>query len=262
MRLFSITFLFASFNTFSQVEIFNASFQNGIIPSNFALVDNDMNMPAAQVAEYTSAWIVVADPENTSDSVAASTSYFENPGTASKWLITPPILLGSFGNYINWNAKSHDPSFPDDYLVLVSTTDTNLASFTDTIGSIEQENFEWTNREVKLEYDNQTIYVAFVNVTNDGFKLYIDDINIRKDDATSVNELNSQNFQIYPNPFNDIIQISADFNFEKIELRNLNGQLLLSTCQNSMDVSSLQSGYYIVSLNSNNQVFNKKVLKL
>lgn len=264
MRLIAFFGLYLSFQGFSQVLIFNETFQSGSIPSNFTLVDNDLNSPATQVAEYNQPWIVIADPENLSDSVAASTSYFTERAAANVWMITPPLSLGSFGNYIKWNAKSHDPSFPDDYLVLVSTTDTQLSSFTDTIGYIEQENFEWKTREVNLSekgYNNQIIYVAFVNVTKDGFKLYIDDIEVRKEDKVGLPDYSNLKVKIYPNPFSDIIRIESDENLESISLKDLNGKILLETTNKTIDLDFLNCGYYFAVLKSEKQSFTYKILK-
>jgi hypothetical protein len=254
-----------SFGVFSQVQILNENFQSGQIPLNYTIVDNDTNIPASQVLEFTSMpWIVVTDPDSSTNLVAASTSYFTSPGKADEWLITSALNLGAFGNIISWNSKSHDPSFPDDYLVLVSTTDTQLSSFIDTIGSVEQENFEWTNREVNLSthgYNNQTIYVAFRNVTYDGFKLYLDDITVRKEDPAGINEMNKDLVKIYPNPFAEMLHIQTNENVKSIKIQDLNGKNLVETTEKSINLSTLNPGYYIVVLNSDKQVFTYKVLK-
>ena len=186
INLFFFTLFLSSF--WAQTTVFETGFDNGI-PSSMSLVNNDLNTPNDAVSEYTAAWICVSDPENESDSVAASTSWFNPIDTADRWLITPALALGSYGNDIKWNAKSQDASFPDDYYVLVSTSGTDLSNFTDTIGYIQQENFEWVERSVNLSelgYNDQTIYIAFVLRTYDGFKLYLDDILVTKEDDASL----------------------------------------------------------------------------
>ena len=264
MKFLIILFSLTSLSAFSQVQLLNESFQGGQIPSSYTIVDNDTNDVAPQVAEYISPWIVVTDPDSASNYVAASTSFFSSPGASDQWLITPALNLGTYGNFISWNAKSHDPSFPDDYLVLVSTTDTQITSFTDTIGSVEQENFEWTNREVNLSangYDNQTIYVAFINVTYDGFKLYLDDISVRKNDPVGINEMNKDLVKIYPNPFSEMLHIQTSENVKSIKIQDLNGKNLVETTEKSINLGTLNPGYYFVVLNSDKQVFTYKVLK-
>jgi hypothetical protein len=237
------------------------------IPSNYSIVNNDGNTPNSAMTDFIgqNAWISLQDPDSISNLVAASTSYFETLDSADRWLITPQITLSSFGNYLTWKAKSHDPSFPDDYLVLLSTTDNSPASFTDTIGNVEQENFEWTEREVNLSnlgLNDSLVYIAFVLRTYDGFKLYLDDFQIRGEDATSLIESSVTDFKVYPNPFSDVIQIESDKNVESISIYDLNGKPLFETTNKTINLNFLKSGYYFIILKSENQTYTTKVLKL
>jgi hypothetical protein len=248
----------------AQTVIFSTDFQQGI-PANYTIVDNDGNTPDPTVAEYTSAWITTVDPENALDTVAASTSFFTALDSASRWMITPPLALGAFGNFIQWNAKSHDPSYPDNYLVLVSATDNQLSSFTDTIGFIEEENFEWTNREVNLftqGYFNQTIYVAFVNVTLDGFKLYIDDIEVRKDDPVGLQEPNVVSNIVYPNPATDVIHVASTDKIQQLEVLDLNGMRVLSSTDSYVNVQALPVGIYLVRFTVNGVTTTQRISKI
>ncbi|MEY3845615.1 MAG: hypothetical protein RL293_2037 [Bacteroidota bacterium] len=263
-QLLTLAFLWSMIPVFGQTVVLSTDFQQGI-PTNYTLVDNDGNTPDPLVAEYTSAWITVVDPENALDTVAASTSFFTTMDSASRWMITPPLALGAFGNYIEWNAKSQDPSYPDDYLVLVSTTDNQLSSFTDTIGYIKEENFEWTNREVNLfteGYHDQTIYVAFVNRTYDGFKLYIDDIEVRKDDPVGLHEPNVVSYVVYPNPTTDLIQVASSEKIEQLEVLDLNGMRVLSSSIPILRVQSLPTGIYLVRFTINGISTTQRISKI
>jgi hypothetical protein len=250
---------------YSQITLLSTDFQSGI-PSNYTILNNDGNTPFSSMTEFIgqNAWISIQDPDSTENLVAAATSYFESPDSADRWLISPQITLSSFGNYVSWNAKSHDPSFPDDYFVLISTTGNSPVDFTDTIGSVEQENFEWTNREVNLSslgLNDSSIYLAFVLRTYDGFKLYLDDIIVRGEDVTSLNEPSIEDFKVYPNPFSDVIQIDSDKNIESIFIKDLNGKTLFETTNKTINLDFLQNGYYFVVLLSEKQLFTYKVLK-
>ena len=263
-QLLTLAFTWMILPAFAQTVILSTDFQQGI-PANYSIVDNDGNSPDPLVAEYTSAWISVVDPENALDTVAASTSFFTALDSASRWMITPPLALGAYGNYIEWNAKSHDPSYPDDYLVLVSATDNQVASFTDTIGFIEGENFEWTNREVNLftqGYHDQTIYVAFVNVTLDGFKLYIDDIEVRKEDATGLQEPNPIDFVIFPNPSSETIYISSPEKVGNVEIYDLNGMLIQESNETTLNVQSLPNGVYLLRCQVNGISITRRITKI
>jgi hypothetical protein len=253
-----------SISSWSQTNLLSTDFQSGI-PSNYTLLNIDAQAPHPEVLDFASGWITVADPENILDTVAAVSSYFENADTANRWLITPALTLGSFGNFINWEAKSHDPSYPDDYLVLVSTTTNDTAAFTDTIGSVQEENFEWTFREVNLSaagYNDSTVYIAFVLRTYDGFKLYLDDIEVRKDDPVGVVENPTIAFDVYPNPSQDIINIRFSQDFQRIELKSTSGQLLRTSEQSSMHINDLQAGPYFLTVYSNGQSLTKRIVKI
>ena len=246
MRIMLICCLCLKSIAFAQGTIvFSEDFQQGI-PATFSLINLDLNAPNAQVAEYTNPWISVVDPENTSDTVAAATSFFETPDTANRWLITPAIALGSFGNYMTWNAKSQDASYPDSYLVLLSNTDNQTASFTDTLGYFLGENFEWTSREINLTaqgYDNQTIYLAFVLRSYDAFKLYLDDIEVRTLDNTGVNENNLSKISVYPNPARDEITVLG-FELEEYQIIDLSGKIVYQGKAKTLDIRNLLPGIY------------------
>lgn len=263
-RLSIIVLQLVAFSALSQTDLLLTDFQTGM-PVNYSIVDNDGNTPAAQVSEFTSAWIIVADTLNSIDSVAASTSFFSPTGTANRWMITPALALGAYGNIIEWEARSQDASYPDDYMVLVSTTDNQITSFTDTIGWIIEENFEWTSRQINLSdsgYVSQTIYVAFVNITEDGFKLYIDDIHAWKDDPVSVSEINNlATITVYPNPSNGIINIKSEKEIQQAVVLNSNGSVILSTTDTLLDISTLPAGVYFLSITVENNTITKKILK-
>jgi len=266
MKILAIILISSFFcsKAIAQITVFETDFQTGI-PVSMTIIDNDSNTPNTAVSEFTAAWICVSDPENMADSVAASTSWFETADTADRWIITPALTLGSFGNLISWNAKSQDASFPDDYYILASTTDMNLTSFTDTLGYIQQENFEWTERNVDLSeegYDNQTIYIAFVLRTFDGFKLYLDDISVIKEDNSGISELGEQNVQIYPNPCHDNISIQSEFPIHQIYIYDMTGQKVLESTETKISIIRLDKGTYRLVAHSNYGVLSKSLIKL
>lgn len=265
MRITS--FLIASCLTFianCQTDIFTTDFQTGI-PMNYTVVDNDGLTPDSQVANFTNAWISLQDPENPDDTLAGSTSFFSPTGTASRWLITPAINLGAYGNFIEWQAKSHDASYPDDYMVLVSTTDNQITSFNDTIGTVIGENFEWTTRKLNLSangYNNQSIYVAFVNNTEDGFILYLDDIHAWKEDPVSVNELTADlQVKVYPNPTTDIVNVMTAAQLIQLELLSLNGDLMMTSKSSSFNLSNYPVGVYFLKVVTEEGIVVKRLIK-
>lgn len=259
-----LTGLIVSLFTFtgvSQLTIFTEDFQSGI-PATWGLRNFDGLTPHASVSEYTSAWISKVDPDSAANLTASSTSYFSPIGTANRWLISPGISLGAYGNFISWRARSHDPSYPDNYLVLASKTDTSISSFTDTIGYIIQENAYWTERTANLSshgLDNQTIYLAFVLQTEDGFKLYIDDVNVSKDDPVGIEEMQIDGLKVETlNP--GLYNLKGEFKLLESSVYNAAGQLVLKTKESTIDLRNENQGIYYLQVNTSKGLINRKLI--
>lgn len=267
MNKLSIAVLLLCFYSATQAQttVLSEDFETGL-PSSWSLLNLDGFTPAEQVAEYTEAWIVAADITDSDNQTISSTSFFEPVGQANRWLISPPLVLGAFGNALSWKAQSHDPSYPDTYLVLASKTDANVESFVDTLGYVQQEDAEWVTRTVDLSangFNGETIYLAFVNITDDGFKLYLDDILVTKDDPAAVYEVNAIDFSLFPNPSSDKINISSEVEIQTVHLKSLDGKSIrIYTHQEKvLDISYLEAGTYILELTSEKGVGVKKFIK-
>ena len=247
-----------SLNTYAQTTLLNEKFSNGI-PANWTTIDADGNTPSNAVSQFTTAWIGFT---TSFDTCAASTSYYTDSSASSQdYLITPALNVLSYGNMLSWDAKSFDGSYPDGYVVLISNTDTNPSSFTDTLKVVEFESPYWTTYTYDLAaegYTNQTIYVAFKNITTNGFILGIDNVIVTADDPANVTEQSFQ-FSVYPNPTTEILNIKTD-GFVSAELYNLNGQKVLNSFQNSFNVNTLTKGLYILKVTTTNGVIEKKIV--
>ncbi|MDC0100311.1 T9SS type A sorting domain-containing protein [Crocinitomicaceae bacterium] len=250
-----------SINVSAQTQVYGEDFQNGL-PVNYTIFDNDGFTPDASVIEFADAWISLTDPVDSTDSIVGSTSFFDPVGQADRWLITPSIVLGSYGNSIFWDAKSHDPSFPDDYMVLASKTDAQIASFTDTLLNISDESAEWNYHELNLSeagLDGETVHIAFVNRTNDGFKLYLDSISVWKEDPVGLSSLVTFEVNVYPNPTNGKVNIGGDFDF--VTVYSSTGAFVFESISNLIDLSSFDSGIYLFRVQSGDSVYRTRVVK-
>ena len=256
------TLAFASF-TFSQTEVFNEGFDAGI-PATWTLVDVDQQVPNAQVSEYTNAWIAKPDPDSTNNMTVSSTSYYNPVGTANKWLISPAIALGTFGNYLTFKAKSFDPSYPDNYKILISTGN-QIADFQDTVALVTLETPYWFDREFLLDsaFNGQSVYIAFVNTTNNGYSLFLDDIVVRKEDPLNVNKPVMASVSIHPNPTTNYLNIASDETITAYEIVSTDGKMVQKAMLDTpkIDVSFLQEGVYFIRLSANNQWSTQKFIK-
>lgn len=260
--------IIVSVTLFGQVTILEENFAATSLPTSWTIINNDGKTVDNAVQEYTAAWIYKEDPLNAGNGTASSTSSFSPVSRADRWLITPQLTLGAESNYISWKSLSHDASFPDSYKVMISKTGNTVADFTDTLVVVSNETPYWSNHiELLDEYANEDIYIAFVNTTYNGFKLYLDSIHVREQDplALSNEELI---VGIYPNPIADKCHISIkNAVIKNVKIYNSFGQEVLNVnagSQNNeliIDATDLKSGVYIVSITSSEGVVRRRVIK-
>jgi hypothetical protein len=253
------SFLIAISNLQAQTLVLMEDFQAGI-PNSWTILNEDGKTPAMAVQEYDEAWISKADPDSSSNNTASATSFFNSSGQANRWLISPALIMGDYGNAVSWKAKSHDASFPDDYVVLFSKTGTAKTDFLDTIFFIQGENGDWTERKVNLSnqsLDNQTIYIAFVLNTTDGFKLYIDDFTVTQDDAAKVTE-NTNDITI-ANLGEGRYLLPKSIEKNQLQIFDIQGKKLSFSEENNV-LTIDQKGLFFVQGISNNQPFSIKII--
>ncbi len=106
-----------------------------------------------------------------------------------------------------------------------------------------------------LEVTNTTEKIA---LAPGEYRLY-STVRINKPDYVGVddNEDNSMGLQLFPNPADDILNISIDRNIEEINVYNILGSRVytnnnLNSAYASIETSSFQPGYYFVSVSSEN----------
>ena len=203
---------------------------------------------------------------NGSYGMVASASYYsgtQSPLTPDNWLISPEIVIPA--NYSNvtlsWYTKGQDPSYAEEhYAVLVSTTGASTSSFTTNLYEGETTG-DWEQHTANLAaYAGQTIRIAFrhYNVT-DMFWLDLDDINI-----TGVVGIDNHdmNVSVYPNPANNVLNINANSNINRVEVYNMMGQMVGMYEANDMNTqistTALANGVYTVRIATENGTSTQK----
>jgi len=237
--------------SFSQVELLNENFTTGI-PSTWSVINVDNNAPGSSL--YSEAWIGFT---SVFDTCAASTSYYidvngdeDELATSEDYLITPKVSLLTFGNILTWDAKSLDGSYPDGYVVLLSTTDNLAESFTDTLLLVDEESPYWTSYSIDMAekgFVNQDVYITFLNNTKNGFVLQVDNVKITANDPSSTLE-NTINVSVYPNPFINELNFETE-GFKNVSIYNVLGELVIFSKLSKVNVTDLSKGYYVSIVN-------------
>lgn len=88
------------------------------------------------------------------------------------------------------------------------------------------------------------------------------EVNMTYIDLTKVGENEQVSFLVYPNPAETEVQILVE-GFQKVELYSLTGQLIVESIYNTLDISDLVSGVYVVKVvdQSGNSMTQRLVVK-
>lgn len=176
------------------------------------------------------------------------------------WLITPTLAIPSNGATLKWYVAAQDADYPDEYYeVKISTNGSSLSNFT-TVFSETLSTDQWEERTVNLPYGGQNLNIAFVHTnSSDVFMMKIDNISVTP--GVGINEV-EDNISIYPNPANNVLNVNASSNINKVEVYNMLGQNVMTVSVNdtnaSINTSNLTQGMYMLKLHTDNGVVNQK----
>ena len=251
-NIFLFLFLFSFGLSLAQTELLNQNFNNGNLTS-WTFIDGDMAAPYndPMVSNLISSFHLVEDYDslNVGDSIMAANSWFNDTIAANNFIITPALNFTNNGNYLNFQAKSLDGSYPEALQVFCSQyleKDSILNSmlFFDTIALPNL----WTNFQVKLEGIplNTPLYIAFRHYSNNRYIIALDNVNVVTNNLTNKEKLNSNSFSVYPNPSNGYINIESSVNDEIVNIYNTMGKTVWSGIIDNKVLIYLAKGIYFL----------------
>ena len=253
MRNIFLFFFLISFGlSLAQTELLNQNFNSGNL-SSWSFIDGDMAAPYndPMVTSLSSSFHLVEDYDslNLGDSIMVANSWFDTILSANNFLITPSISFNSNGNYLNFQAKSLDGSYPEALQVYCSQhleKDSILNSllFFDTIALPNI----WTNFQLKLDGIplNTPLYIAFRHYSNNRYIMALDNVNVITNDLTNKEKLIPNSFSVYPNPSNGYINIESSINNENIQIYNAIGKTVWSGIIDHKVLIYLPKGIYFL----------------
>ncbi len=202
-------------------------------------------------------WAVVYN-DILKDTFLVSTSWVDTNKIISRWCILPVMSGISINSVLHWKAMSPDPTYADGYAVYISTNtstiDTSIFNNSNKVFQISDnsvsgggEKQQWTHRSISLaNYTGQSIRIAFKNISNQKYQLWIDDITIEN----------------LPNTYDAKLQ-----NLGNLKYMSTNQAFnLMSRLQNMgyQNISNVNLAYSIQGVAYNNQSFslNQNLLPL
>jgi len=207
---------------------------------------------------------------------ARSESYINPPGagaiTPDNYLITPLLEIVDEDS-LYYVVRAISSGFPaENYSVLVSTTGTAIADFSDEVFTEVLESAEYEGRSVNLSaYAGESIYIAFRHHdVTDQFAFLIDAIYlpgvICAPDAVS--ELETVESKLFPNPATDNLNITSSLQgaatvsvFDAVGRVVLQKNVNLSQATFTQNISSLENGIYTIQISTADKVATERFVK-
>ena len=109
--------------------------------------------------------------------------------------------------------------------------------------------FAWSYMQPNLNGASTQLYNDYSN--------YIEVITSFK----NVDLVGSNSISVYPNPTTGKLLINSKYTFRQIRIYNINGLLLLSSELKQVDLNSLKSGIYLLEIELDDIVINKRIVK-
>ena len=239
---------------FAQTTVLSENFNNGF-PSGWSLIDGDTAIPYNDPAVYnlTESFHTVEDGDSIGigDSILAATSWFTTNTDANNFLITPSVNLSNNGDFLSFDAKSSDGSYPDGLQIRYTNNDLSIDSIMnspilfDTIAVPPH----WTNFQIRLDtFINSTnVHLVFRHYANNQFILGIDNIKVVTNDPTNIESSNKDMLTIYPNPSSGTIHINTpSLTASNVKIFNSLGVLVWKEIISSSCTIKLPSGIYFL----------------
>ena len=201
---------------------------------------------------------------------------FNDSGALENWIITPTFNLSEVSEpTLTYWEHVHWPSWAENHLVRYSTDyegDVTTATWTlitdviaDNCDTTQSQScgFTWVGREFVLpSEDNLTI--SFLYTGDYASDWLVDDISVFDASGLSVNENEITDLVVYPNPVEDnFVTIQSQLEgLREIQIYNIVGKRVLNirTAENQLDVSSLNSGIYMLKVSINGQSSTSKLV--
>ena len=200
------------------------------------------------------------------------------PGTGgvanNDWLISPPITLGSSGNELSvWVKSMSDTYGLEDYSIGVyvgsgtPTSGNDFTLFLDALG-LEAPFPDWQEVILSLDdYSGQTVRIGIRNEGLDQYMFMVDDFKVTTEDL-GVNESLARKFSTYPNPANNVVNVSNNYNIllTDVNITDINGRTVKTLKVNNLtevqvNISELNTGVYFMNIDTDSGRVVKKFIK-
>lgn len=273
-KLLLSTFLLGSiFTVKAQTVIYSENFNSSMIPSPWTLIDADgdgKNWLVTQIKD-TNGNPVPAFPTPLLRS-ASWDGTTQAPLTPNNWIFSHALNLSAYAGQtitLKWKASAVDADWDTEkYAVYVSNANTTTAmlasatKFSETLSGVNT--LTQRTLDISAFAGQSSVYFAIRHFeSTDQFTMEIDDIEIVTG-TLSNEQFFADNFNMYPNPVNDILNITSKNNvaINSITITDLAGRVVKSLGNvSNINVSELASGTYLIDITTDNGKASSKFIK-
>ena len=181
------------------------------------------------------------------------------------WMISPEFTIdGVTSPTLTFWAKSITDQYGLDRFRIGIGTSTNPADFTIiSSGNFEEAPTSWTQYEYDLSaFEGQSVRVGIHCVSNDSFILQMDSFVV--EGTLGVNDFNSLEMSVHPNPADgNYVTIQTALNgVKEVQVFDILGKRVINTnlISDSLDISELNAGIYMVKVTVENQTKISKLI--
>lgn len=254
-------------------------FEGAFVPANWTLVNPDNGIT----------WAKFNTGMASNNSVRVNNFAYTNASNVMDELITPFFSLQGAVNPmlkfdVAYAAYSSNTTYHDGLRIDISSncgaswntlynkSGTALATVANNTNTFVPNSSSWRADSISLNsyIGNASLQIRFVSISNYGNNLYLDNINIKNKEevvnpGVSVHEEAFSTLQIWPNPSNDVINISLEGSKQySVALYNSVGQKLGTTNNHAgiaqIQVSNLSAGVYFVEISVEGNTTRKKII--
>jgi hypothetical protein len=270
--LLSFAFVLATVTCVNaQITVLSENF-NGTPPSGWTMSDADAdgkNWGVQDYATHTRPGVASGGKMLVSFSYDNPTNTALNP---NNYIFSPVMDLSAHTGKVimlKWKAAAVDANFSaETYSVYASTTNTvagMLASTTKLTPISLTGVVDLTANELDISAFQSAVYFAFRHHdSSDEFALAIDDIQVLALDPASSEQFFAENFNMYPNPTTDVLNISSKngLNASEIRITDMTGRVVkVQKEASTVNVSNLAAGTYLIDITTKEGKATSKFIK-
>lgn len=189
---------------------------------------------------------------------------YSSSEAANDWLISPAIRIGANGT-ASFDYFARSASFVEAFSAYVIPEGQTYQTATQVLATQDVTNDYTAPETASIDlsaYANQTIQFAIkCESIADRWQFYVTNFEFESD-PVSIEEVESNNVNVYPNPANSYVNVNATSNISNVEVYTIAGQKVADFTANGtntvISTSNLSNGMYMMRINTENGTINKK----